>query len=195
MALELDLWLLLFIPLLIILIIIVNRKFHPYDLWITAIKKFAPLFLIFFPAFITYFIVCGTLSATAVGIYSLVRGKDNFNGDEFLFIEKCVEYACGFGMLLVYFRILSKQNFPSFWAIIITLVHMLVAGYRDAKLIYLTPKPGNDSHFESGPMILQNIQWLDAVIPLLSFLLFYFVFRKKWQAHAIENIESGESKH
>ncbi len=181
MAISLDLAILFVIPPTILLAYFLNRKYKLYDTWIATIKKLAPLFLIFFPAFITYFLVCGTFSALVVAIYTYVIGRDHIVVEEFLMYEKAVEYTCSFLIPLLYFKILSKQNFPSFWAYIITLVHMLVAGYRDAKLIY-TPAVGDaKAQFESGPKILMEIQWMDAMIPLLSFLLFYFLLRNKWK--------------
>ena len=58
--------------------IILNRKFDLYNTWITVIKKFGPIWLVFFPPFITYLIICGTFSMLTVEIYKFVIGGDKF---------------------------------------------------------------------------------------------------------------------
>ena len=158
--------------------IILNRKFDLYNTWITVIKKFGPIWLVFFPPFITYLIICGTFSMLTVEIYKFViGGLENFDPSLFMKLEKGVEYTCSFFVPLVYFRILQKEKFPSFWgwAIIITITHSLTAGYRDPKLDF---DPLNPTYMETGPQLLENIHYLDAIIPLLSFMFFYFVLRK-----------------
>jgi hypothetical protein len=108
-------------------------------------------------------------------------GKDNLDRDSFLLIEDGVEFICSFFMCLLYYRILTRNKFPFFWNIFITLTHMLAAGYRDAKYIYEPAVNGGESRFESGPIILHEIQLLDAAIPLLAFLIFIFVLKKRWE--------------
>src|SRR6185369_5045208 len=112
---------------------------------------------------------CGSLSAVTVLIYVTAFGKDQIDRDSFLLIEDGVEFACGFLMCLLYYRILSRNKFPLFWSILITLTHILAAGYRDAKYIYEPAVNGGKSHFESGPIILPDMQLLNAAIPLLAF--------------------------
>ena len=104
------------------------------------------------------------------------------NGDEFLMTEKIVEYLCSFLMPLLYFRICTKRGFPEFWIYVITITHMLVAGYRDAKFIYEPSKTkAGEMAFESGPQILHDIQILDAAIPLVALLIFLFLLKKRWK--------------
>lgn len=190
MAIELDFLLPVFIIAALLLFFLLNRKYKFLLVWIETIKRFAPLWLIFFPAFITYFFVCGSFSALTVVIYTAVIGKANFNATEFLLIEKSVEYLCSFIMPIIYFRILEKNNFPNFWPSIITAVHMLVAGYRDAKFIKKEPTPGKESLFESGPQILQNIELIDALIPLISLMCFYLIFYNKKPKNILFNTGS-----
>lgn len=171
------------IPVMIILAIVAQKKFRIFDTWIELIKKTGPLFLVFFPVMFTYLFVCGALSAIMVLVYTLVIGKDNMDRDSFLLMEDCVEFLCSFLVPLLYYRIITKRGIPFFWTILITLTHMLVAGYRDAKYIYEPATEAGESHFESGPIILSDIQWLDASIPLIAFLVFLFILKKRWEAN------------
>jgi hypothetical protein len=184
-AINFELIFLIGIPVSILLVYFAHRKFRIFDTWVTAIKKTGPLFLIFFPVLFTYLFVCGSFSAITVLVYTSICGKDNIDRDSFLMIEDCVEFACGFFMCLLYYRILTRNKFPFFWSILITLTHMLAAGYRDAKYIYEPAANGVKSRFESGPIILPEIQLLDATIPFLAFLIFLFVLRKRWQQQTI----------
>lgn len=164
---------------LFITFLLLRKKYDFGGTWMNLIKKWAPFWLSFFPAFITYFFVCGSVSALAFISYSAVVGKENFNRDNFLLIENIVEFTCSLIMPYIYFKILKKQGFHLFWMGIITVVHMLVAGYRDAKLIYLDPLTHDGNSVQSGPIILSQFEYLDAVFPLISFLVFYFfVYRK-----------------
>lgn len=191
MKINFDLIFLLAIPVTLVLVYFVNRQFRIFDTWIKTIKKFGPLFMTFFPVGFTYFFVCGSLSAVMVLIYTSIRGKNNMNGDEFLMSEKIVEYLCSFLMPLVYFRIITKRGFPEFWIYIITITHMLAAGYRDAKFIY---KPSlekvGEMQFESGPQILHDIQLLDAAIPLIALLVFLLFLKKQWKVASVTHSES-----
>jgi hypothetical protein len=157
-------WLLLFF--------ILNRWFQLADEWIKIIKKVTPLWLVFFPACITYFIVCGSISA---GVNSYLDVPDNIK----LMTLHNVEYFCSFVMPFLYFLLLEKYNFNKTWGIIITIVHMLFAGYRDAKwnvhevvdsVTHITVKT-----VETGPKILDTFQYSDAIFPMLSFFTFYYL--------------------
>lgn len=193
MSINFELIFLLSIPITLVLVYFVNRKFRIFDTWIETIRKTAPLFLTFFPVLFTYLIVCGSCSAVTVLIYVTVYGKDQIDRDSFLLIEDCVEFACGFLMCLLYYRILTKNKFPFFWSILITLTHMLAAGYRDAKYIYEPAVNGGKSHFESGPIILHEIQLLDAAIPLIAFLIFLFFLKKRWEITEVHELKVLES--
>ena len=174
----------------LLLSLILNRKFQFYKTWVRTIKKLAPLYLVFFPPIITYLIVCGTLSISTVGIYKYVIGDlENFNPDLFIKLEKGVEYSCSFFMPILYFIFLKKEKFPSFWGwtIIITITHILTAGYRDAKLIF---DPLNPTFFKTGPKILENMDFIDSIIPLLSLAFFYFFLEKKIKTEPVGNIKS-----
>jgi hypothetical protein len=184
MKIDLDLFPLLLLAALIFLLITLNRRYQFIEIWIKTIKRYAPLWLVFFPAMITYFFVCGSLSALVVVIYSNVTEHDGIDGEAFLLFEKGVEYLCSFFMPLLYFRLLEKHKFQSYWALIITVVHMLAAGYRDAKLVILEPSTTSTAHFESGPKILTEIQLLDALIPLVSYLVFLLLFQRKNQKNS-----------
>jgi hypothetical protein len=176
------------IPVVLILVFLANRKFRIFDAWINLIKKTGPLFLTFFPISFTYFFVCGSLSAIMVLIYVGIRGKDHLDRNEFIVLEDGVEFLCSFLMCVVYFYIITKRKFPFFWTILITLTHMLAAGYRDAKFIYTPATAAAKSHFESGPIILSEIQWLDAAIPLIAFLVFFFFLKKRWESSKIPEL-------
>lgn len=193
MKINFDLLFLISIPITLVLVYFVNRKFRIFDTWISTIKKLGPLFMTFFPVSFTYFFVCGSFSAVMVGIYILIRGKENMDRDEFLTMEKIVEYLCSFLMPLLYFRICTKRGFSEFWIYIITITHMLAAGYRDAKFIYepSTTKPG-EMQFESGPQILHDIQIIDAVIPLIALLVFLFILRNKWKIYSVERLNETQ---
>ncbi|MGL4596134.1 MAG: hypothetical protein ACRCYO_01320, partial [Bacteroidia bacterium] len=138
MNIDITSWLpVLFLLGLGVLVFFINRQYKLGATWIATIRKLAPLWLVFFPAILTYFFICGALSATMVIAYTSIRGKAHFDPDEFLFYEKLVEYACSFFMPLLYFRILHKHGFPFFWLPVIASIHALVAGYRDAKFLVL----------------------------------------------------------
>ena len=165
---------------LFVTFLLLKKKYDFGGTWMKLIKKAAPFWLTFFPAFITYFFVCGSVSALMVISYVGIKGKENFNGDEFLLLENLVEFSCSLIMPFIYFRILKKHSFHVFWMCIITLVHAIVAGYRDAKLIYLDPLTNNGNTFQSGPLILNHFEYVDALFPILSFGIFYFfVYRKQ----------------
>jgi hypothetical protein len=152
-----------------------NKKFHILNEWMITIKKFPLFFLLFFPPIFTYLFVCGAFSALAVGVYTSIKGENGFDNNEFLLMENCIEFLCSFGMTFLYFLILKKQDFPKFWFIVITIIHMVAAGYRDAKLISYSDGK------ESGPIILKNFEYVDAFFPLLSLLFFMFIFRKSFK--------------
>ncbi len=163
----------------LILMVVLNRKFGIYHSWIHLIKKFPPMFLVIFPPIITYFIVCGSLSMTTVELYDLyIGGLENFNPDTFIRLEKGVEYACSFLVPMVYFSILLKQKFKNFWfwSGVITLTHMLSAGYRDPKLEFDVANP---TYRETGPQLLSNFEVLDGIFPLLALIVFYLVFYRR----------------
>jgi len=193
MKINFDLIFLIAIPITLVLVYFVNRKFRIFDTWVKTIKKLGPLFMTLFPVSFTYFFVCGSLSAVMVLIYITIRGKNNMDRDEFLMTEKVVEYLCSFLMPLLYFRIITKRGFPGFWIYVITITHMLAAGYRDAKFIYTpsTTKPG-EMQFESGPQILHDIQILDAFIPLIALLIFFFFLKKRWGISTFTEKEAVE---
>lgn len=162
--------------LFLILSVLLNRKFKLCEKWVLSIKKAAPLFLVFFPPLITYFIICDTLSLITVELYQfLIGGLEQFDPVNFIRLEKAVEYFCSFFIPIVYFNFLYKNGFPSFWTIIITISHVLVAGYRDPILLF---DPANTTYRETGAQLLEQIQYFDASIPLFAFLFFYFVLRK-----------------
>ena len=73
---------------LFITFLLLRKKYDFGGTWMNLIKKWAPFWLSFFPAFITYFFVCGSVSALAFISYSAVVGKENFNRDNFLLMEK-----------------------------------------------------------------------------------------------------------
>ncbi len=178
-----ELLFLVSIPVMIILAIVAQKKFRIFDAWVELIKKTGPLFLVFFPVIFTYLFVCGAISAVMVMVYTSLMGKDNMDRDSFLLMEDCVEFLCSFLVPLLYYKIITKREIPFFWTILITLTHTLVAGYRDAKYIYEPATKAGKSHFESGPIILSEIQWLDASIPLIAFLVFLFVLKKRWEVN------------
>lgn len=190
MKINFDLIFLLAIPVTLVLVYFVNRKFRIFDTWMSTIKKLGPLFMTFFPVSFTYFFVCGSLSAVMVLIYTSIKGRDNMDGEEFLMTEKVVEYLCSFLMPLVYFRIITKRGFPEFWIYIITITHMLAAGYRDAKFIYKPTVAAGEMQFESGPQILHDIQILDAAISLIALLVFLFILKKQWKVASVTHSES-----
>lgn len=138
------------------------------------IKKHPLVFLILFPPIITYFFICGAISAVTFGLYATIRTTENFIETEFLLLENSIEYICSFAMPFIYFLILKKNKFPPFWFFIITTMHIIFAGYRDPKLI-IKPLGG----LESGPIILESFEFFDGLFPLLSLLLFLFLFKDK----------------
>jgi hypothetical protein len=177
---TMEWWYFAIVALLIIIFFLLNRKYNFSETWIRTIEKFAPYWLTFFPAFITYFCVCGTLSAFAVLAYSgIVGGKDNFERDSFLMMENGVEFTCSLVMPCIYFIVLKRNNFHWLWMGIITVVHVLAAGYRDAKLILLENDDEDGKTFESGPIILDHFEYLDGLVPVISLLIFLFFFNKK----------------
>jgi hypothetical protein len=188
-AINFELIFLISIPLMLILVYFINKKFRIFDTWISTIKKTGPLFLIFFPVCFTYLFVCGAFSAVMVLVYTSIRGKDHMVREEFLLIEDIVEFLCSFLVPLFYYRILTKRGFPVFWTFIIAATHILAAGYRDAKYIYTPAAGAEKSHFESGPIILEHMQLLDASIPLIGLLLFLFFFKKRWEPLPIGSSE------
>jgi hypothetical protein len=190
---NVELLFLISIPVSIVLVYFAHRKYRIFDTWINLIKKTGPLFLIFFPVIFTYLFVCGSFSAVTVLIFHLAYGKDQIDRDSFMMVEDCVEFACGFFMCLLYYRILSRNHFPFFWTILITLTHMLAAGYRDAKYIYEPAVNGAESRFESGPIILPEIQFLDTAIPLIAFLVFFFFLKKRWETSKIPELRVLET--
>lgn len=157
---------------IILLAFILNKKFDLFNTWIMLIKKYPLVFLILFPPIATYIFICGAISALAFGLYFKIRPFENFMESEFLLMENSIEYICSFVMPFIYFLILKKNDFPFFWIFLITVMHMVFAGYRDPKLI--TNSSGNP---ESGPIILESFEFFDALFPLLSLLLFLFLFR------------------
>jgi hypothetical protein len=177
------------IPIAIALVYLAQRKYHIFETWIDLIKKTGPLFLIFFPVIFTYLFVCGSFSAITVLFFHLSYGEEQIDRHSFLMAEDCVEFICGFLMCLLYYRILTKNNFPFFWTVLIVITHMLAAGYRDAKYIYEPAINGSKPRFESGPIILSEIQLLDAAIPLLAFLVFLFVMKKRWEKPKIDELQ------
>src|ERR1700741_814393 len=167
------------VAVLLIVFFLVNKKYDFLSTWMKTIEKFAPFWLTFFPAFITYFCVCGTVSALGVGIYVAINGKQNIDRDSFLLMENCIEFICSLVMPCIYFIVLKKKNFHFVWNILITIVHILVAGYRDAKLILLEDDDEDGKTFESGPIILDHFEYLDGLMPVISLVIFLILFNKK----------------
>ncbi len=190
-AINFELLFLISIPVALILVYFANKKFRIFDTWIETIRKTGPLFLAFFPVCFTYLFVCGAFSAIMVLVYTSIYGKDNMDRDGFLLVEDCVEYLCSFLVPLLYYKILTKRGFPFFWTILIAITHILVAGYRDAKYIYEPATEAAKSRFESGPIILEHIQLLDASIPLIGFLIFFFFLKKRWEIKPINEIPAS----
>lgn len=167
------------VAVLLLVFILLNKKYDFFEIWMRTIEKFAPFWLTFFPAFITYFFVCGSASALMVYAYVGINGKDNIDSEQFLMLENIVEFACSLVMPFIYFVILKKRNFHIFWMIIITIVHVLVAGYRDAKLILKDPLTHEGKTFESGPIILNHFEFVDGLMPVISLIIFLAFFNKK----------------
>ncbi len=173
---------------LLVTFLLLKKKYDFSGTWMRLIKKFAPFWLTFFPAFITYFFVCGSASALMFIGYRGITGKENFNRDHFLILENLVEFSCSLIMPFIYFKILKKYSFHLFWMMIITLVHSIVAGYRDAKLIYLDPLTHDGNTVQSGPLILDHFEYLDAIFPIISFVIFYFLVYRKKEIATEENV-------
>jgi hypothetical protein len=176
---TMEWWAFVVFAAIIVLFFILNKKFRFMQTWMNTIEKFAPYWLTFFPAFITYFCVCGTLSAFGVYTYVGIVGKENMDRDSFLLMENCIEFTCSLVMPCIYFIVLKKRNFHWLWLGIITVVHVLAAGYRDAKFILLKNDGEDGKTFESGPIILDHFEYLDGLMPVISLLIFLIFFNKK----------------
>lgn len=156
----------------ILLTFFLNKKYDIIKSWVSIIKKHPLFILIFFPAILTYFFVCGAISIFALYIYNLIVLTD-YSESTFLLMENCVEFVCSFILPFLYFMFLKKHKFPVFWIFIITVVHAIVAGYRDAKFIRYS-----ENDHESGPIILEHFEFFDAMFPLLALALFLVLNRK-----------------
>jgi hypothetical protein len=155
----------------VVLIVLLNRKYQTLDTWASLIRRWAFLFVPTVPTFTTYFVVCGSLSAlTAVVHGALSHEPQNIPNELTQSLCHGVEFLCSFILPLLYFKILEKLRLAHSWSLILTAMHMLTAGYRDAKLLL-------DQH-ETGPEIVSRFGVVDAFVPLAAYFFFYFIWPK-----------------
>jgi len=130
--------------------------------------RFAPLYFVVGPSAITYFAVCGTVSAIAGLIFPLAHNnlsRDYLIQHGILTMFHWIEYASSFLGAYVFAWLIRWVGLSWIWTGISVVSLSVSAAYRTARL---DPGP----NFGTGPQILLSPEWLDAIPVILGLGLF-----------------------
>ena len=158
------------------------------------LRRFAPLYFVVGPSAITYFAVCGTVSAIATLIFAYAH--DDFTRDyviqhgiftmrDYLIqhgiftMFHWIEYASGFLGAYAFAWLIRWVGLSWVWTGISVVSLSVSAAYRTARL-----DPGPD--FGTGPQILLSPEWLDVIPVVLGLGL--FLFQRTGFNHALQRL-------
>ena len=154
--------------------LLLRRRYGLAEILRRLVSGFAPAFLIFAPAIITYGIVDGLLSL-GFGLFcdTFFEGKISNREAFFLPVFKGLEYLSGIGMGYVWIRFVRWLGLKPPWYLFILASLGLVAGYREARSDF----GGNTM----GPTVTDHFVIVDGLIPFLA-LFVYALFHSRKNA-------------
>lgn len=132
------------------------------------LRRFAPLYFVVGPSAITYFAVCGTVSAIASIIFVVAHNnalRDYVIQHGIFTMFHWIEYASSFLGAYVFSRLIRWVGLSWIWTVIAIVSLSVTAAYRTARL---DPGP----NFGTGPQLLLSPEWLDAIPVILGLGLF-----------------------
>jgi hypothetical protein len=141
------------------------------------ITGFPPLFTVLVSPVITYFYLCGSLSAITASLIHSGGSGEPVPKEFFLGMMKAVEWFCSFISPLVLSDYLVRIRLSFSHCFVLALSHALVAGYRTAKYTYT--EIGLSQHFVSGPKVLEQFEMIDGLVPIAAFAAFVFWHNRK----------------
>lgn len=132
------------------------------------LRRFAPIYFVVGPSAITYFAVCGTVSAIALLIFSFLHNnmsRDYVIQNGIFTMFHWIEYASSFLGAYAFAWLIRWVGLSWVWISISVVSLAVSAAYRTARL---DPGP----NFSTGPGILLSPEWLDAIPVILGLGLF-----------------------
>jgi|GEM_PF-1946456 hypothetical protein len=132
------------------------------------LRRFAPLYFVVGPSAITYFAVCGTVSAIAAIIFPFAHNnmsRDYVIQHGIFTMFHWIEYASSFLGAYAFAWLIRWVGLSWVWTGISVVSLSVSAAYRTARL---DPGP----NFSTGPQILLSAEWLDAIPVILGLGIF-----------------------
>jgi hypothetical protein len=165
-------------PLLFLLVVIswpwVIRKTNFIELVHSHLGRYAPIYLIVGPPAITYFAVCGLVSALGMVAFGAIH-EENWTREYVIQhgifkMFRWIEYSCSFFGAYVFIRVIFWIRVSRLWIVVIAVSLSMSAAYRSIR-----NEP--EHHFSSGPVILSAPDFQDA-IPVLLGLFFCLMHQR-----------------